>query len=223
MHGRCWLHTRHVLGIYCTETLKFCIHPQFTCILVGVKSVPCIIHMQVSPGSQVLLDNVERYGLYLARSLNDTNSAQVLSRQNIGTLCHHMYHMKVVKVDGLVLFSRKFWSHSLLYFFYKEVGHKYEAVFSRCNTNSELRCCPVTAVYWSTTNLLINNSLIYELGIFPWCTILGFLTTKVWLELPGNHDWWGKATYLEDNTLYFPDLLLSVWNSLVLPTWMCPH
>ena len=41
--------------------------------------------MQVSPGSQVLLDNAERYGLYLARSLNDSNSAQVLSRRNIGT------------------------------------------------------------------------------------------------------------------------------------------
>ena len=40
--------------------------------------------MQVSPGSQVLLDNAERYGLYLARSLNDTNPAQLLSRKNIG-------------------------------------------------------------------------------------------------------------------------------------------
>ena len=40
--------------------------------------------MQVSPGSQVLLDNAERYSLYLARSLNDTNPAQVLSRRNIG-------------------------------------------------------------------------------------------------------------------------------------------
>ena len=40
--------------------------------------------MQVSPGSQVLLDNAERYGLYLARSLNDTNPTQVLSRRNIG-------------------------------------------------------------------------------------------------------------------------------------------
>ena len=42
--------------------------------------------MQVSPGSQVLLDNAERYGLYLARSLNDTNPAQVLSRKNIGII-----------------------------------------------------------------------------------------------------------------------------------------
>ena len=42
-------------------------------------------YLQVSPGSQVLLDNAERYGLYLARSLNDSNSAQVLSRRNIGT------------------------------------------------------------------------------------------------------------------------------------------
>jgi len=100
-----WLHICHVLGIYCTETLKIFIHPQFTCILVGVKRVPCIIHMQVSPGSQVLLDNVERYGLYLARSLNDTNSAQVLSRQNIGTLCH-MYHMKVVKVEFSSVFQK---------------------------------------------------------------------------------------------------------------------
>lgn len=62
--------------------------------------------MQVSPGSQVLLDNVERYGLYLARSLNDTNSTQVLSRQNIGTLCHHMYHMKVVKVEFSSVFQK---------------------------------------------------------------------------------------------------------------------
>ena len=42
--------------------------------------------MQVSPGSQVLLDNAERYGIYFARSLNDTNSAQVLSRKNIGII-----------------------------------------------------------------------------------------------------------------------------------------
>ena len=42
--------------------------------------------MQISPGSQVLLDNAERYGLYLARSLNDTNPAQVLSRENIGII-----------------------------------------------------------------------------------------------------------------------------------------
>ena len=55
--------------------------------------------MQVSPGSQVMLDNVERYGLYLARSLNDTNSTKVLSRQNIGTVCHQMYRMKVAMVD----------------------------------------------------------------------------------------------------------------------------
>ena len=40
--------------------------------------------MQVSPGSQLLLDNAERYGLYLARSRNDTSSTQLLSRKNIG-------------------------------------------------------------------------------------------------------------------------------------------
>ena len=43
--------------------------------------------LQVSPGSQVLLDNAERYGHHLARSLNDSNSSQVLSRKNIGTMC----------------------------------------------------------------------------------------------------------------------------------------
>ena len=47
--------------------------------------------MQVSPGSQVLLDNAERYGLFLARSLNDTNPAQVLSRRNIGIQNHSLY------------------------------------------------------------------------------------------------------------------------------------
>ena len=47
--------------------------------------------MQVSPGSQVLLDNAERYGLHLARSLNDTNTAQVLSRKNIGIQKYSFY------------------------------------------------------------------------------------------------------------------------------------
>ena len=51
--------------------------------------------MQVSPGSQVLLDNAERYGLYLARSLNDTNPAQVLSRKNIGTWREYTMYDKV--------------------------------------------------------------------------------------------------------------------------------
>ena len=60
---------------------------EATCLL----SVSCInsmhqyaLFMQVSPGSQVLLDNSERYGLYLARSLNDTSPSQLLSRKNIG-------------------------------------------------------------------------------------------------------------------------------------------
>jgi len=51
--------------------------------------------MQVSPGSQVLLDNTERYGLYLARSLNDTNPTQVLSRKNIGTWVEYTMYDKV--------------------------------------------------------------------------------------------------------------------------------
>ena len=50
------------------------------------ESISCryTLGMQVSPGSQVLLDNAERYGLYLARSRNDTSSTQLLSRKNIG-------------------------------------------------------------------------------------------------------------------------------------------
>ena len=40
--------------------------------------------MQASPGSQLVLDNAERYGLYLASSLNGSNGTQVLSRGNIG-------------------------------------------------------------------------------------------------------------------------------------------
>ena len=63
-----------------------------TCLVITPLSVvssslsflSCI--MQVSPGSQVLLDNAERYGIYFARSLSDTNSAQVLSRKNIGII-----------------------------------------------------------------------------------------------------------------------------------------
>jgi len=39
---------------------------------------------RVSPGSQVLLDNAERYALYLARSLNNTSPSRVFSRENIG-------------------------------------------------------------------------------------------------------------------------------------------
>ena len=34
----------------------------------------------------MLLDNAERYGHHLARSLDDTNSSQVLSRKNIGKM-----------------------------------------------------------------------------------------------------------------------------------------
>ena len=51
---------------------------------VSLSSSSLSYIMQVSPGSQVLLDNAERYGIYLARSLNDTNPAEVLSRENIG-------------------------------------------------------------------------------------------------------------------------------------------
>ena len=39
----------------------------------------------------MLLDNAERYGLYLARSLNNTNPAQVLSRRNIGIQNYSLY------------------------------------------------------------------------------------------------------------------------------------
>ena len=55
-----------------------------TLSVVSLSSSSLSYIMQVSPGSQVLLDNAERYGIYLARSLNDTNPAEVLSRKNIG-------------------------------------------------------------------------------------------------------------------------------------------
>ena len=45
-----------------------------------------VTNIQVGAGSQVLLDNVERYGLLLANSVNDTDTVQVLSRPNIGKL-----------------------------------------------------------------------------------------------------------------------------------------
>ena len=66
-------------------------------------SVSCInsmhqyaLFMQVSPGGQVLLDNSERYGLYLARSLNDTSPSQLLSRKNIGIETYA--HLKYLKL-----------------------------------------------------------------------------------------------------------------------------
>ena len=60
-----------------------CVHQSFHVIILYIT-----MHAKkkISPGSQVLLDNAERYGLYLARSLNDTNPAQVLSRKNIGII-----------------------------------------------------------------------------------------------------------------------------------------
>ena len=55
--------------------------------------------LQVSPGSQVLLDNAERYGLYLAKSLNGTIPVKVLLRkstgkqvlQQIAAFAHHFF------------------------------------------------------------------------------------------------------------------------------------
>ena len=61
-----------------------------TAIIARILSLLSVINfhleyiLQVSPGSQVLLDNAERYGLYLAKSLNETIPAKVLLRKNIG-------------------------------------------------------------------------------------------------------------------------------------------
>ncbi len=48
------------------------------------QSVTHSSFVQVSAGSQVLLDNAERYGLLIASSINDTGEDAVLSRPNIG-------------------------------------------------------------------------------------------------------------------------------------------
>ena len=39
----------------------------------------------VASGSQTLLQNAERYGAYLARTLNNTDDSVVLVRENIST------------------------------------------------------------------------------------------------------------------------------------------
>ncbi len=41
-------------------------------------------YLQVDAGSQILLDNVERYGLLLANGINETDEPRVVSRPNIG-------------------------------------------------------------------------------------------------------------------------------------------
>ena len=38
----------------------------------------------VASGSQTLLQNAERYGIYLASTVNDTDSPVILVRENIG-------------------------------------------------------------------------------------------------------------------------------------------
>ena len=71
-------------------------------ILSQLSVISCQLEyiLQVTPGSQVLLDNAERYGLYLAKSLNETISAKVLSRKNIGILCI-VNIMKVLRSKAL--------------------------------------------------------------------------------------------------------------------------
>lgn len=44
-------------------------------------------YCQVGTGSQALLDNAERYGLYLASVINDSSTEMILSRPNIGEYC----------------------------------------------------------------------------------------------------------------------------------------
>ncbi len=49
-----------------------------------VQSITHSSFVQISAGSQVLLNNAERYGLLVANSINDTGEDGVLSRPNIG-------------------------------------------------------------------------------------------------------------------------------------------
>ena len=63
--------------------------------------------MQVGAGSQVLLNNVERFGLYVANSEN--NISTILSRPNIGMqyltfalhLCQVLFSGEGVKKEAL--------------------------------------------------------------------------------------------------------------------------
>ena len=48
-----------------------------------------VLHMQVDAGSQFLLSNVERFGLYVANS--EDNTSTILSRPNIGMCFAYMY------------------------------------------------------------------------------------------------------------------------------------
>ena len=59
------------------------LHPS-CCALYFIR---LFSYCQVGAGSQALLDNAERYGLYLASAINDSSIEMIFSRPNIGECC----------------------------------------------------------------------------------------------------------------------------------------
>ena len=56
----------------------------FNNILNEINQAGWLLLQSVASGSQTLLQNTERYGIYLASTVNDTDSPVILVRENIG-------------------------------------------------------------------------------------------------------------------------------------------
>ena len=79
-------------------------------ILNETNQVGWVELQSVASGSQTLLQNAERYGTYLASTVNDTDQPVVLVRENISELttayiCSNFYKTRKLKLILLFIYS----------------------------------------------------------------------------------------------------------------------
>ena len=70
---------------------------MFNNILNETNQVGWLELQNIASGSQTLLQNAERYGNYLASTVNDTNQSLLLTRENISEL---ISLIKLHKIDN---------------------------------------------------------------------------------------------------------------------------